>query len=354
MAFTTINKSSDYIKNLTYAGNGSTNAITGVGFQPDFVWVKDREATSNHNLYNSASGVEKYLECDAGTEQQTDSNSLTAFGVDGFTLGSHTESNASGNGFISWNWKGGTTTGITTNGSTNITPSSYSFNQTAGFSCINYTGNGSTPTKIAHGLGAVPSFIIVKRLTTPDNNWIVYNPGTGLGNTKYLKLDTTDNAITAGGAAWENTDPDSVNFTVGDHGQNNASGETYAAWLFAEKAGYSKFSTYMGNANADGSMIYTGFAPSWVLIKMTDGSADGWWIIDNTIGNMLPNPNTRMLVANTTGADNTSVSPFIDFYSNGFKIRSTWAGVNQSTSTYAYFAFGQTLVGTNDVPGVAL
>ena len=354
MAYTTINKSSSYIKNLTYAGNGGTNNVTGVGFQPDFVWVKDRESTSNHNLYNSASGTTKYLECDAGTEQQTGANTLTAFGADGFTLGDHGESNGNGNGFISWNWKAGTTSGITTNGSTDITPSSYSFNQTAGFSVINYTGNGNTPTQIAHGLGAAPGFIIVKRLSAPDNNWVVYNPGTGLGNTKYLKLDTTDNAITAGGAAWENTDPDSVNFTVGDHGQTNASGEPYAAFLFAEKAGYSKFSTYMGNANADGSMIYTGFAPSWVLIKMTDGSADGWWIVDNTIGNMLPNPNTRMLVANTTGADNTSVSPFIDFYSNGFKIRSAWACVNQSTSTYAYFAFGQTIVGTNNTPATAL
>ena len=348
MAYTSVNKSSNYIKNLTYAGNGSTNAITGVGFQPDFVWVKDREATKNHNLFNAASGTGKYLECDAGTEEQTATNVLTSFDSDGFTLGDHNECNNNGDGFISWNWKGGTTSGITTNGSTDITPSSYSFSQTGGFSVIRYTGNGSTPTKIAHGLGAVPHFMIVKRASAPDNNWVVYNQG--VGNTKYLKLDTTDNEITAGGAAWENTTPDSVNFTIGDHGQTNASGEPYVAWLFTEKSGYSKFNTYLGNGNADGTFVFTGFAPSWVLIKMCDGSADGWWIIDNTIGNMLPNPNTRMLVANTSAADNSSVSPFIDFLSNGFKIKSTWAGVNQNTSKYAYFAFGQSLVGDNNVP----
>jgi len=348
MAYTTINKSKDYQNNVTYAGNGGTNNVTGVGFQPDFVWVKDREATKNHNLFNSASGTGKYLECDAGTEEQTATNVLTTFGTDGFTLGDHNECNANGDGFISWNWKGGTTSGITTNGSTDITPSSYSFNQTAGFSVIRYTGNGNTPTQIAHGLGTVPHFIIVKRASSPDNNWVVYNQG--VGNTKYLKLDTTDNQITAGGAAWENTSPDSVNFTVGNHGQVNASGEPYVAWIFSERRGYSRFNTYLGNGNADGTFCYTGFAPRFLIIKMTDGSADGWWIIDNVIGNMLPNPNTRMLVANTSAGDNNSVSPFIDFLSNGFKIRSAWAGANQNTSKYAYFAFGDTIVGTNDIP----
>ena len=348
MAYTTINKSKDYQNNVTYAGNGGTNNVTGVGFQPDFVWVKDREATKNHNLFNSALGTGKYLECDAGTEEQTATNVLTTFGTDGFTLGDHNECNANGDGFISWNWKGGTTSGITTNGSTDITPSSYSFNQTAGFSVIRYTGNGNTPTQIAHGLGTVPHFIIVKRASSPDNNWVVYNQG--VGNTKYLKLDTTDNQITAGGAAWENTSPDSVNFTVGNHGQVNASGEPYVAWIFSERRGYSRFNTYLGNGNADGTFCYTGFAPRFLIIKMTDGSADGWWIIDNVIGNMLPNPNTRMLVANTSAGDNNSVSPFIDFLSNGFKIRSAWAGANQNTSKYAYFAFGDTIVGTNDIP----
>ena len=348
MAYTTINKSKDYQNNVTYAGNGGTNNVTGVGFQPDFVWVKDREATKNHNLFNSASGTGKYLECDAGTEEQTATNVLTTFGTDGFTLGDHNECNANGDGFISWNWKGGTTSGITTNGSTHLIASSYSFNQTAGFSVIRYTGNGNTPTQIAHGLGTVPHFIIVKRASSPDNNWVVYNQG--VGNTKYLKLDTTDNQITAGGAAWENTSPDSVNFTVGNHGQVNASGEPYVAWIFSERRGYSRFNTYLGNGNADGTFCYTGFAPRFLIIKMTDGSADGWWIIDNVIGNMLPNPNTRMLVANTSAGDNNSVSPFIDFLSNGFKIRSAWAGANQNTSKYAYFAFGDTIVGTNDIP----
>ena len=349
MAYTTINKSTDYFNTKLYTGTGSSNAITGVGFQPDFTWLKKRSASGGHYLTDAVRGVTKTIYSDGTDAEGTVAQALTAFGADGFTVGTDSGVNANTYTFASWNWKSGTTSGITTNGSTDTTPSSYSFNQTAGISIVKYSGSGSTPTKIAHGLGVAPKMIIVKRLTgTAD--WVVGHNSMADDWTKYIYLSSTAASVTAGGAAWENTAPDTVNFTVGDNTQINASGSDYIAYCFAEKTGYSKFGSYTGNGNADGTFVYTGFKPAFVMIKSFSDSST-WHLADNKrIGY---NPLNYRIQPNNSNAEYQGFEIYSDFLSNGFKLRNTDTDTNGSGRTYIYMAFGQSMVGTNNVPATA-
>ncbi len=345
MAYTTINKSTDYFNTKLYTGTGSSNAITGVGFQPDFTWLKKRSASGGHYLTDAVRGVTKTIYSDGTDAEGTVAQALTAFGADGFTVGTDSGVNANTYTFASWNWKSGTTSGITTNGSTDTTPSSYSFNQTAGISIVKYSGSGSTPTKIAHGLGVAPKMIIVKRLTgTAD--WVVGHNSMADDWTKYIYLSSTAASVTAGGAAWENTAPDTVNFTVGDNTQINASGSDYIAYCFAEKTGYSKFSSYKGNGDANGTFVYTGFKPAFVIIKKTT-AGDDWYMNTGKINGY--NVQNDFLAPNTNAAevvDNTAQP--IDMLSNGFKMRGTGTGNNSSGVSYIYMAFAsEPLVGDN-------
>ena len=195
MAYTTINKSTDYFNTKLYTGNGSAgNAQTGIGHQPDFVWLKSRTNGEYHNLYDSIRGATKRLSSNLNSTETTISG-LTSFNSDGFTVGAADTANQNSQNFVAWNWKAGTTSGITTNASTDTTPSSYSFNQTSGLSIVKYSGNGSTPTKIAHGLGVAPKMIIVKRLTgTAD--WVVGHDSMEWG--KYIYLSSSAASVTAG------------------------------------------------------------------------------------------------------------------------------------------------------------
>jgi len=340
MAYTTIKKPSDYFNTKLYTGNGSTQAITSVNFQPDFTWLKRRDQTSFHYLFDSIRGVQKRLSSNSDTTEATVSTSLTSFDSDGFTLGSEGDVNESGGTYASWNWLASNTTASNTDGSITSTVSA---NTTSGFSIVSYTGNGTAGATIGHGLGTAPGMIITKTRSTA-RNWRVYHKG--LGATFGMILNDTsikddDNT------AWNDTEPTSSVFSVGTSVTTNDNGATMIAYCFADVKGFSKFGSYTGNGNADGTFIYTGFAPQYVLLKRTD-SADGWWIIDNKQANPYPNPNVQLLVADTNGIDNSSVSPFIDILSNGFKLRSSWAGVNASGGSYIYMAFAEEpLVGDN-------
>ena len=351
MAYTTINKSSDYQNTVLYTGNAGTQSITGVGFQPDLNWIKCRGAAENHVLSDSVRGdsgaASGYYYLHSNSDAVSGSGSgnayVTALGSDGFSIGNNDQVNVA-QPFASWNWKAGTTSGITTNGSTTITPTGYSFNATSGCSIIKFTGTATSAQKIPHGLGAAPKFMMLKRLGSTDD-WYVYHYGISSNpSSEFLILNTTATTGNSGGA-WSDTEPDSVNFTVGSRTNVNAT-DGMIAYCFAPISGYSNFGTYEGNANADGAFIYLGFKPSWVMFKNCDG-LNSWEIRDDKRSYNL---NGDTLWANNNDAG--SVGEGIDFLSNGFKCRASGAGQNGS-ATYVYAAFGQTIVGTNNTPATA-
>ena len=257
MAYTTIDKSSLYFNTKLYTGTGSSNAITGVGFQPDFTWIKDRDATNNHSLYDSVRGVTKVLLSNATNAETTYAQGLTAFGTDGFTVGTDSQNNTNGNDIVSWNWKAGTTGSGTTTGSGYGKAYSYSVNTTAGFSIIQYKGNGSAGQQIPHHLGVVPQCIILKPMDRTDN-WRVYHVGTDTTSPGKYQLKLNSTAVRDSGSdVWNDTIPTSTYFTLGSNAGVVANDEDFVAYCFANKTGYSKFSSYTGNSNSDGPFVYT-------------------------------------------------------------------------------------------------
>jgi len=346
MAYTTINKSTDYFNTKLYTGNGSAgNSITGVGFQSDWTWIKDRDNVRNHVLTDAVRGVTKNIFSNTTGTESTDTSTLTAFNSDGFTLGNGTKVNGNSINFASWNWKANGQGSSNTDGSINTTYTSV--NTTAGFSICQYTGTGSNAT-IGHGLGAVPKMIITKALGA-TNSWGIYHAS--LGNNKYLYLDSTQAALSAT-AMWNDTTPTSSVFSVGTSGASNASG-AMIAYCFAEKTGYSKIGSYTGNGNADGSFIYTGFKPAWLLIKRSDASTERWVILDSKRDTF--NVSNKAVYADDSQAENPSTSEQgLDILSNGFKIRNSNTKTNTSGATYIYMAFAEApLVGSNNVPCTA-
>ena len=341
MAFTTINKSSDYFDTKLYTGNASTNAITGVGFQPDMTWLKQRDGTPDHYLYDAVRGVLNYITPNLTTQQQANVTSLTAFNSDGFTLGSNAATNANSGDFASWNWKANGQGSSNTDGTINTAYTSA--NTTSGFSISTYTGTGANAT-IGHGLGVAPQVVIYKRTNT-TGNWFMYNKN--IGNTKYLNLDATSAVQTYN--VFQNTDPSSTLLYVSGDSGANASGSTYVAYCFTEKQGFSKFNSYIGNGNADGTFVYTGFKPAWVLIKRSSAAGDQWQLSDNKRGF---NGAIKTLYPDSAEAETSGNS--IDFLSNGFKNRASSVARNGAGSTYIYMAFAAApLVGSNNVPANA-
>ncbi len=342
MAYTTINKSGDYFNTKLYTGNGSTNAITGVGFQPDMVWLKERSSTSNHQLGDAVRGATKYIQPKITDAESTDSNRFSSFDSDGFTQGANNGVNENGQTYASWNWKANGAGSANTDGSISSTVSA---NTTAGFSIVSWTGTGANAT-IGHGLGSVPKMILLKCRTQGDK-WIVYN--STIGNTKYLVLNDTD-AETTSSTHWNNTTPTNTVFSTGTSGNVSGVGETFIAYCFAEKKGFSKFGSYTGNGNADGTFVYTGFKPAFVMIKDTTSAGD--WTIQDSARDTYNLADAR-LYANLNNAENDGTFG-VDFLSNGIKIRTSSAGWNTSGNTYIYMCFAEApLVGTNGVTAKA-
>ena len=340
MAYTTINKSSSYFNTLLYTGNGSTNALTGVGFKPDFTWIKSRSVSRNHKLFDIVRGVTKVIGSNEADAESTVATSLTAFGSDGFTVSSDVSVNENSATLAAWNWlAGGSQGSANTDGSINTTYTSA--NTTAGFSISKYSGYGSNST-VGHGLGVVPEMILVKRLDS-GNNWTVYHHKHG--NNKGLYLDTNGGGDTSS-AFWNDTTPTSSVFSLGNGASVNASGGTYVAYCFAGKTGYSKFGSYTGNGDADGPFIYCGFKPTFILTKQSSASGEGWQMHDSKrIGY---NPDNNQFYANTDGTEATG--DYLNIFSNGFKITNTNSVINGNNATYIYMAIGQSIVGSNNVP----
>ena len=337
-----INKPNLHFNTKLYTGNAGTQSITGVGFQPDLTWIKRRNTTGGNMWTDAVRGVTKTIISNETSAEQTFANGLTAFGTDGFTVGSEGGFN-SANTIASWNWKAGNSAG-SSNSNGSIT-STVSANTTAGFSIVKYTGTGSNAT-IGHGLGVAPSMIIIKNLTS-GRDWLVYHKE--LGNTHGIYLDLT-NASTSSSGFFNNTSPTSSVFSVGTDTDANDSSDNTIAYCFAEKTGYSKFGSYTGNGSTNGTFVFCGFRPAWVMSKRSD-SSDGWRIRDAKRD--IDNPAQHRLLANASDAEVSASSQDTDFLSNGFKIRNSDSGYNGSGATYIYMAFGQSLVGSNNIPCTA-
>ena len=346
MAYTTIDKPTDYFETKLYTGNASTNNITGLNFQPDWVWLKSRSFAQNHENYDSVRGATKRLYNNLNNAEDSNSSGLTGFNSDGFTLGSSNAVNKSGDTFVSWNWLAGGSASSNSNGS--IT-SSVSANTTAGFSIVSYTGNGSDGATVGHGLGVNPSAILFKRRNgTSDWSFMGQNIGTAFSS--YLRLQLTNAFATNSGILQTSG---SSTFTIGTSSRVNASSATMIAYCFAEKKGYSKIGSYKGNGNADGTFVYTGFKPAWVLCKLSSGAGYGWTLFDNKRAGY--NQDNYTLQPDGNGAENTGGgNGRIDILSNGFKQRSTDAGVNANGSTYVFMAFAENpFVTSTGIPATA-
>ena len=338
-----IDKPSDYFNTVLYTGNGSSQAITGVNFEPDFLWIKGRSGARNHSLFDIVRGNDKRIISNT-TGAETTETSVTSFDTDGFTLDSGTTSNANGETFVAWNWLAETSftndasgTGIGSIDSTG------SVNDTAGFSIVSYTGTGSAGT-IKHGLSSKPSMIIFKNLSA-GRSWMVYHQS--LGATKFLYLDATD-AVGTNSGFYNDTEPTSSVFSVGTANNTNYNGEAIIAYCFADTS-MSKMGSYTGNGNADGTFVYTGFKPAWIMIKQSDG-ANGWNIYDNKRNTF--NVMDKFLLANSSQAE-ASYS-VIDFLSNGIKLRNTASSFNTSGASYIFMAFASNpLVTSTGVPATA-
>ena len=349
MAYSSIVKPTEYFDTTLITGNGSTQNITGLEFQPDWIWYKRRNATGHNRLIDSVRGSNKLIQTDLTNAEGTDATYVTSFNSDGWSIGSNTDVNASGGTTVAWSWLGAN--GTASNGDGSIT-STVSVNTTAGFSIVSYTGTGSAAT-VGHGLGAVPKIIITKGRSFSDD-WLTYHES--IGNGKYIILNKTD-AEASSSLPWNSTTPTSSVFSIGSSGTTNNNGGTIIAYCFAEKKGYSKFGSYTGNGSNDGPFIYTGFSPAFVIIKQTNTT--GNWAIsdhkrlvnsgnqDDGNGNYVP----HMLAANLAndesyfggGSGNKQ-----DYLSNGFKIRQDSGYANTSGGTYVYLAFAKNPFVAND------
>ena len=331
MAYTTIDKPNEYFTTTVYTGNGSTLSISSLEFSPDFVWIKNRNIVSNHVLFDTVRGTTLSLESES-TASESIRSGITSFDSNGFTLGSNGNSNANGNSHASWSWRGSDSSAVS-NTAGSIT-STVSANTTSGFSIVSWSGNSTAGATIGHGLGVAPKMIIVKDRDGADS-WVVYH--NSLAITEYLILNGTLAALTDNEVIFYDTDPTSSVFTVGAHNTVNQPGHNYIAYCFAEKKGFSKFGSYIGNGSADGTFVYTGFKPAWVLAKRTNDSS-GWVLFDNKREPFnLADTSIRV---DDSGAENQS-NGALDFLSNGFKWRTTDTGVNGSGNSFIFMAFAE-------------
>ncbi len=324
----------EYFNTVLWTGNASDRDITGVGFSPDWVWVKNRSNAYHHGLFDSVRGANKVLKSSDTSAEATFTEQLTSFNADGFSVGDNSDSgnyvNISGHTYVAWNWLAGNGTVSNTDGSITSTVSA---NQTAGFSVLTYTGNGTIGASIGHGLGVTPDLLITKNRSSGSSHWAVYLDE--FGGTKRLLLSSTS-AMSSDIAYWNNTDATSSVFSVYNNIANNASGDNYVAYAFNSVESYSKIGSYTGNGSADGTFVHCGFRPAFVIVKRTD-STGNWLMYDNK----RPEYNSPYyLLPNTSFGGDGSDNP-IDFLSNGFKLKTAGGGINVSSGTYIFIAFAE-------------
>tara|TARA_R100000742_G_C4276640_1_gene97868 strand:+ start:16 stop:2553 length:2538 start_codon:yes stop_codon:yes gene_type:complete len=361
-------QAADYFNTKIYTGNGypasGTQSITGVGFQSDFTWIKNRDRSSyNHYVFDSIRGATKALRANLTNAENTESTSLTSFDSDGFSLGANNEVNYQNDSIVSWNWKaGGDIADVSGNfikDGVAFTPTqgtidatAISANTTSGLSIVKFTsdissdvGETGTPPTVAHGLGATPNFVIVKDTDGGSYpHWNIwhqgYQPDTTYLNYNFIGLQSTGAANNAG---WHRTDTGfTTNLFTPPRYQYNETGKTYICYVFSEVEGYSKFGSYVGNGNADGPFVYTGFKPAWLIVKEASAAGEDWMIWDNKRATY--NEIFLHLYANTADDEQGTAGGStrkIDFLSNGFKTTVSHDSTNTNGETYIYMAFAE-------------
>ena len=356
MAYATINKGSDHFNTKLYTGNNSSsNAITGVGFQPDWVWLKARNYGESHRAYDVVRGVANYITPNS-TGAQNNAFPLTSFDSDGFTIGSADGSINGNYNYVSWNWKAGTSSGIS--GGT-ITPTSYSINAASGFGIYQYTGTGSNGT-IAHGLGTTPSLVIVKKIVGGSDNWCIYynplggsSPQTQLNGQEGRAMFFNTNGFSTSSTYWNGTAADSTVFNLGTTSIVNENAKGYVAYAFADVTGYQKFCGWYANAQTDGPFIYTGFKPAFFMMFNINNS--GRWMMADNKRNPFNEKDKKLSPANTN-AEATTGDIAMDFLSNGIKIRggstsdANYANLNMM---YGLAIAAEPFVGSNNIAATA-
>jgi hypothetical protein len=362
MAYTDIDKPSDYFETLLSTGDGGSQTFTGLDFQPDFVWSKRRE-THVHQLYDSVrtAGSGKALQSDSDAAEGGDGGTygyLSSFTSDGFasTAGSSNNNyfNASGGTYVFWNWKAGTSVSGNTGGSGTAKTYTGSVNTDAGFSIIRYIGNGTAGHTIPHHLGTTPTWFIARTISAAKE-WDVYHHKLASSpESDYIVLNTT--AAAAGATKWNDTAPTSSVVTLGDSSQINTNDGTCILYAFSEKQGYSKFGSYTGNGNADGTFVYTGFKPAWVMFKKSSATGN-WFMMNNKMfpanGINASGGDQKYLFANTSNDEQGGYGQ-TDILSNGFKLRGSDGDLNGSGVTYIYMAFAENpFVTSTGVPATA-
>jgi len=324
-------------KTKIYTGNGGTQSITGVGFKPDFTWIKSRDTADNNNLGDSVRGVQKFIYSNLTSQELTSANYLTSFDADGFSVGSDNSINKSSDSIVSWNWKAldhdRNLASINTDGTI---PSLVSVNRAAGFSIIKYVGNATSGASIGHGLGVKPDLVIFKNIDQGGNyHWSVYSNTSATGATGLLYLNLND-AFTTTSSRFNNTEPTTSVITLGNDGTINNSGNNHIAYCWHSVSGHSSIGSYNGNGSATGTIVTTGFEPSWVILKCTNTNGTNWRIIDNVRD--TTNPRSAYLNADTNSAEETAYDQ-VNFLANGFQLATTDTSINGNGNPHIYMAF---------------
>jgi hypothetical protein len=326
----TIVDGSQYMNPVLWSGNGTSQSITGVGFEPDLVWTKERTSTSSNLLIDSVRGANIYLASNTTDDERVVTNAISSFDSDGFTVGNSGGWNQSGQTYVGWSWRGSDSSAVSNTDGT-IT-STVSANTDSGFSVVTYTGNGTNGATIGHGLGNAPEWVIVKRRDSAGDDWLHYHKS--LGATKSIAFDT-NGAITSS-TRWNNTTPSSSVITLGTSTGVNGSGATYVAYCFSDVEGFSKFGSYTGNGSTDGPFVYTGFRPAFIMTKCSSSGGE-WEMYDTSRGSY--NAITSTLEAQSSTSELNYYT--IDILSNGFKQRNYYNTQNQSGATFIYMAFAE-------------
>jgi len=343
MAYTDIDDPSAYFQTRIFTGNENTLAVTFDGnsdLQPDWVWIKNRADNYNHSLFDSVRGVTKRIATNNDAIEATVAASLTAFNSNGFSLGNDTTANADGDSHVSWNWKAGTSVSGNTSGSGTAKAYTGSVNTDAGFSIIRHLGNDTAGHTIPHHLGAVPKMIIGHGISGSDTtSWTVYHHS--LGNTHTISLN--EQGAAADSSVWNDTTPTSSVISLGSSGNVNDADDAFILYSFAEKQGYSKFDSYIGNgASDDGTVVYTGFKPAFIMYKNSAAGSTDWYMYDNKRGGpaagVYGNNNKYFLRANL---NNTEGNESLHVFSNGFQIRVSNSFANSNGVKYIYMAFAE-------------
>ena len=357
MAYTAIDDPSAYFGTTLYTGNETVRAITFDGnsdLDVDWIWLKSRSATGNHHLYDSVRGTQKHLRTNLNSAEGTNSGTdgVTAFSSNGVTIGTNTASNANNVTFVGWGWKAGTSfTNDASSTSIGSIDSAGSVNTDAGFSICSFTGNGTGGASVKHGLSTKPAMMIIKNRDEADSWQVYHHKNTSAPATETLQLNETGATVDTANR-WNDTEPTTAILTLGDNPTVNKNGIKYIVYIFSEKQGYSKFGSYTANANADGTFVYTGFKPAFLLIKNTSQATD-WIMYDNK--RLGFEPQNKEFATNGGAVEANAEDNYVQFSANGFKTRNTGTKTNADAGDILiYMAFAeQPLVTSTGIPATA-